>query len=178
MLQLRKAVRCVALCAAVMAMDARMAAAGTLDDLRTTIVLSELLVPDLRMEVVPALDRTALVLSFPVVISVTRVDRLSLTLDTFGEPQLQARDNAWRLLGGMRMSLGDGEEPKPALFVEGGALTGQDGDGWFAGIGVAGAAARGLSTSALVYRVVVADGVVRHDLSVDLVRVDLRAAFR
>lgn len=177
MLQVRKAIRCVVLCAAVMAMDARPAAAGTMDDLRTTIVLSELLVPDLRLEVVPALDRTALVLSFPVAIKVVRVDRLSLSVDTFGEPQLQARDNAWRLLGGMRMSFESDDEPMPALFVEGGALTGQDGDGWFAGIGVAGAAARGLSTSALIYRVVVADGVVRHDLSIDLVRVDLRAAF-
>ncbi len=177
MIQVRKVVRCVVLCAVVMAMDAQPARAGTMSDLRTTIVLSELMVPDLRMEVVPALDRTALVLSFPVVISVARIDRLELTVDTFGEPQLQARDNAWRLLGGMRMSFEGDDEPKPSLFVEGGGLTGQDGDGWFAGIGVAGAAARGLSTSALIYRVVVADGVVRHDLSVDLVRVDLRAAF-
>jgi len=180
MTQVRKRLRCVVIfAAATMTLAvARPAAAGTMSDLRSTIVLSELLVPDLRVEIVPALDRTALVLSFPLVVSVARVDRLSLTLDTFGEPQLQARDNVWRLLGGMRISYEGDDEPRPALFAEGGALTGQDGDGWFAGIGVAGAAARGLATSALVYRVVVADGVVRHDLSVDLVRLDLRATIR
>lgn len=148
------------------------------DDLRTTVALAELVIPDLRIEVAP---RVSLVLSFPFVAHLADFDSARLALDLWIEPQYRDAGHEWRGLVGTRLTFGPlihhetrADDGIGAVFVEAAGLVGTDGDGMAIGGGVSAYTTRWISGPSIGYRGTFVGGEMRHDVSLDLIRLRFR----